>query len=188
VPMSRRDLRLSRGSSPTRSTASICSPLSRQISMRVWVPRSSICRGCSRTSSANSGSHPCNSWKGTSTYGGDCFESSMTMSSSLASVRKVRHLAEESWAVIVMYFSPPGFVAPLWGPMNSAEGNSYPYCSIGENQLGQACEWGTGRFHCRVSLNHAEPIGNRRCVAFKRRGSMGVHGFLPPRQGRLRQT
>ena len=64
----------------------------------------------------------------------------MTMSSSLASVRKVRHLDGESCSAIVMYFSPPGFAAPLWGPMNSAEGNSYPYCSIGENQLERACE------------------------------------------------
>ena len=65
LPISRRGILESPGSSPTRSKASISSPLSLQISIRVLEPAERICFGCSSTSSANSGSKVCISWNGT---------------------------------------------------------------------------------------------------------------------------
>ena len=90
------------------------------------------------------------------------------MLSSFASVRKVRHLAEESCAAIVM-FPPPGFTGPACRSMNSADAKSNPCCSSGKKLLGQGVEWGTGGFHCRKWADSAGPMGKPPWVAFKHR-------------------
>ena len=94
---------MSPGSSPTLSNASISSPLSLQISIRVLDPAVRTCLGYCRTSSAKSGSKVCNSWKGIDRNGKlDCLESRVITSVSFASSRNVLHLAEASCAAIVI--------------------------------------------------------------------------------------
>ena len=105
LPTSRNSRRLSFGNSPTRSIQSISSPRSRHISFRVLRPLLRIFRGSDKTSSANSGSKVCNSWKSTMSTGESaCFDNNNAISDSFASVRNVRHRAEESCAAIVMCY------------------------------------------------------------------------------------
>ena len=78
------------------------------------------------------------------------------MSSSFASVRNVRHLAEESCAAIVTIYTA-GRVPSVSRSMNSAATKSNPYTSTVANRWLPVPEWATERFHCSIRLETPGP-------------------------------